>query len=255
MVSRHDSVSPSINQEVVPATQNQSRRPTWTKESIMSIIALKWAYTQKLGNPTAKSILAFLASHNFAGDQSCFKVKTIAAATDLTIRAVQIGLKFLHEKGLVKKEARYAEHGGQLSNEYTLNVPKADVDEWYKSYGEPPVDNLGGGVHLMQGGGAPDAGGGVNQVHPLNNNKYNNNINKKLLSKDEQKKHKAVNNLKIKENFREDNQKKHDFADSMNQMASEKRHIQESEQHKRAAMPDELRDKIKKIKTLGAMIA
>ncbi len=44
------------------------------------------------------------------------------------------------------------------------------------------------------------------------------------------------------------NSKRHDFADSMDQMANEQRHIAEHEQTKRAPMPDFLRELCKKIK-------
>lgn len=212
----------------------------------MSVIALKWAYTQKVGNAVAKNILAFLASHNFAGDQSCFKVRTIMGATEYEESAVRRALKLLAALNLISKHPRFGANGQQLSNEYTLNIPPEYKDDFYSSYGVESVDKSVGGVSVVQGGGVPDTRGGVSVVHPLNNNKYNNNINNKSFCEKEQKKHKAVN--KSKEEWRKENEKQHDFSDSMNQMANEKRHIEESEQYKRAAMPEELRNKIKKMK-------
>jgi hypothetical protein len=160
----------------------------------MSVIGLRWAYSLKLGNATAKSILAFLASHNFAGDQSCFKVKTIGLALDLGETAVKGGLQFLAQHGLIKKEARFGENGSRLSNEYTLNIPKEFIEKSYNDYGSHTifpreiVDNSGGVGRQATGGGSASDGGVGRQATSLNNNKYNNNINKKLLSKSEQKK-------------------------------------------------------------------
>ena len=108
----------------------------------MSIIALKWAYTQKIGNPIAKNILAFLASHNFAGDQSVFKVRTIMAATEYEESSVRRGLKQLADLNLITKQIRFGSSGQQLSNEYTLNIPTDYKDDFYSSYGVSPVDNL-----------------------------------------------------------------------------------------------------------------
>ena len=177
----------------------------------MSIIALRWAYSSPIKNPIEKNILAFLASHNFGGDKSCFKVRNISAATAYSERAVRDALKNLAGNGYLKKVARYGDKGQQLSNEYQLNIPEDFADDCYKAYGEPikevleVVDNsdqklnkTGGGVHHVQGGGAPRAGGGVRHVHPLNNKLLNNNINKKLLYEKDQKKHKPVDNPKEK---------------------------------------------------------
>jgi hypothetical protein len=177
----------------------------------MSIIALKWAYTQKVGNPIAKNILAFLASHNFAGDQSVFKVRTIMAATEYEESSVRRGLKFLAEMNLIKKQIRYGERGQQLSNEYTLNIPTEYKDDFYSSYGVASVDNSMGGVSVRQGGGVSQTAPPLSTGHPLNNNKYNNNINtKSFCDKDEQKKHKAGDK---REDWKEANQKKHSWAE------------------------------------------
>lgn len=149
----------------------------------MSVIAQRWAYSRRIGNPSAKAILAFLASHNFGGDQSCFRIKTIAAATDLSIRTVQNGIEFLLEKGYLKKEARFAESGQQLANEYTLNIPKDYVDSCYAQYGEPSiatnsVDNSTRGGATAAPPPAAAAPSPLQQLHPLNNKSLNNNINK-----------------------------------------------------------------------------
>lgn len=167
----------------------------------MSIIAQKWAYTQKVGNAVAKNILCFLASHNFAGDQSCFKVKTIMAATEYEESSVRRGLALLAEKKLITKQMRFGEKGQQLSNEYSLNIPQEYKDEFYEAYNEKPVDKVvktGGGGVTETGGGCTTERGGVSQVHPLNNNINNNINNKSSYASHEQK---------------SANQKKHDFAE------------------------------------------
>lgn len=144
----------------------------------MSIIAQKWAYSQKLGNPIAKSILAFLASHNFAGDQSCFRIKTIAGATDYDERTIKRGLLFLAEKNLILKHERFAANGQQLSNEYTLNIPNEYKDAFYSDYGKKPVDKVGGGVSESHPPHDTQSPPGVTESHPLNSNIFNNKDNK-----------------------------------------------------------------------------
>ena len=118
----------------------------------MSIIALKWAYSQKVGNPIAKNILAFLASHNFVGDQSCFKVRTIMGATEYEESSVRRGLKILADLNLIKKEARFAASGQQLSNEYSLNIPNEYKDEFYSSYHTGTKISRWGGVSQQDSG-------------------------------------------------------------------------------------------------------
>lgn len=140
----------------------------------MSAIALKWAYSQKIGNAVAKNILGFIASHNFPGGTCIFKVKTLMAATEYEERSVRNALKLLSDKKLILKEIRYGEKGQQLSNEYRLNIPSEYAEKFIQDY----YDLSTGGVHHVHGGGALDAGGGVHHVHPLNNNINNINNNK-----------------------------------------------------------------------------
>jgi hypothetical protein len=63
-----------------------------------------------------------------------------------------------------------------------------------------------------------------------NNNLKSNNLNKSFCD------------LKAK---KAQNEVKHEFAQSMNQMASEQRHIDKHEQIKKTAMPQEIRDKLR----------
>jgi len=226
----------------------------------MSIIAQKWAYSQKLGNATAKAILAFLASHNFGCDQSCFRINTIANALDLSQTAVKSGLIFLAEKGLIKKEARYGDRGERLANQCTLVIPKdyleksySDYDGLYKS--DAPVDNSGGVGRQPTGGGSAAGGGVGRQPTPLNTKILNNNLNKSFYNMESENQpcngksaETAIGCFQPMEPV--DNEVKHDFAGSMDAMASEKRNIDKNTEYKRTEykrteMPDVLRQKVK----------
>lgn len=182
----------------------------------MSVIALKWAYSQKIGNAIAKNILAFLASHNFAGDQSCFKIRTISAATEYDERSVKRGLLLLAEKNLILKKPRFAENGQQLSNEYTLNIPNEYKDDFYSSYGVGTVDKSTGGVTDRHPPHDTQSPPGVTHSHPLNSNNINNNINKKLLAKNDQKQNNAVDNkppVATRQAMKAENEKKPAWAE------------------------------------------
>ncbi len=156
----------------------------------MSVIASKWAYSQSIKNPTAKNILAFIASHNFPGNKVFFSVQTISGATAFSRRAVIDALKWLIESKYLLKEVRIGEDGGQQSNIYTLNIPSAYVEQYCSDYTKLSTSS----VQELHGGGAGAARGGVQELHP-NNNIINNNINNKLLVKNGKKEHKVVDNL------------------------------------------------------------
>ncbi len=182
----------------------------------MSIIAQKWAYSQKLGNIYAKSVLAFLASHNFGNDQSCFRIKTIAGATDMSETSVKESLIFLEEKGLIRKEPRFGSKGERLANEYTLIIPQDYLEKSYKDYDETyksdsPVDKTGGVGRNTPGGGSQYAGGVGRNTTPLNNKLLNNNLNKSF-SNEKSKTQKA------------ENEKKHDWAAMKNEAALIQQH-------------------------------
>lgn len=65
----------------------------------------------------------------------------------------------------------------------------------------------------------------------------------KALDSNERKKKAFVE----KQKYKDENLKRHDFADSMNQMASEKRHIEQNSAHKQSRMPDNLRSLYKSL--------
>lgn len=65
-----------------------------------------------------------------------------------------------------------------------------------------------------------------------------------------QRRYRNTNKQKDKNKIKSfyENEKKHPFANSMNQMASETSHIKENEKNKRAPMPDNLKEQVKRIK-------
>jgi hypothetical protein len=79
----------------------------------------------------------------------------------------------------------------------------------------------GGGMHHVHPPHAPDAPPPLHQMHPLNSNNINNNINKKLLDKNDQKKHNPIGKStcqkgqmrKTKNDWKEENQKKQVWAE------------------------------------------
>jgi hypothetical protein len=56
-----------------------------------------------------------------------------------------------------------------------------------------------------------------------------------------QKKYKNKRNIKTKKSFCEKNSKKHDFSESMDKMANEKKHIEKHEEYKWAGVPEDRR--------------
>ena len=100
----------------------------------MSVVALKWAYSQEIKNPVAKNVLAFLASHNFPGNKTFFSVQTICGATAYSRRSVVDSLKWLVENNYLKKEFRVSEKGAQQSNVYVLNIPDQYMIDFCSDY-------------------------------------------------------------------------------------------------------------------------
>lgn len=71
----------------------------------------------------------------------------------------------------------------------------------------------------------------------------------KSFYKDNEKNKKSVDKCKkIRAEKKKENEKKHDFAESMNKMAQEKKHIEENEKLKYAPMPSNLKTFIQSLK-------
>lgn len=191
----------------------------------MSIIAIRWAYSQPISNPVAKNILVFLCTHDFPGNTSVFKVSTISHATSYSETAVKTALTELHKTGYIKKQARFGENGQKLSNSYTILVPQEYVQEFMETYELPPTHRRE--TPVPQTADAPPP---RRQTPNYKNNAFKNNLKKSFCAD------------------KKENSKKHDFAQNMDQMANESKHIKEHEEIKRAPMPDSLRRLVKSMR-------
>lgn len=100
----------------------------------MSVIAIRWAYSRPIKNPVAKSILVFLCTHDFPGNKSFFKLKTICEATAYSERAVRDAINYLIEHGYLIKNERFADDGRKISNQYELMIDDQFVQEFCNSY-------------------------------------------------------------------------------------------------------------------------
>jgi hypothetical protein len=151
-------------------------------EENMSVIALKWAYSQPISNPVAKNVLAFLASHNFPSNKMFFAIETICRATAYSRTAVKAALNWLVANGYLKKEIRISEDGGQQTNVYVLNISDAYLEEFCSDYNKlstPP----GREATPPQSAGDPPPG---REATP-NSNIINNNFNKRRDSTNDKK--------------------------------------------------------------------
>jgi hypothetical protein len=122
----------------------------------MSIKAISWALSCKTGSPAAKLVLIKLADNANDAGRCWPSVMHIVKHTELSERGVRAHIKALADAGFVRIESRYVE-GVQIPNVYVLNLPQ-DV----------------GVVQEVQGGGAPDAGGGGAGGAPQVNRKERN---------------------------------------------------------------------------------
>src|ERR1700723_1921901 len=108
----------------------------------MSIIAIRWAYSQPISNPIEKSILVFLCTHDFPANMCIFKAETIGRAVSCSKETAIEALKKLHKKKYIEKEKRFAENGRQLSNGIKVLIPQEYVQKFCEDYDLTP----GGGV-------------------------------------------------------------------------------------------------------------
>lgn len=77
------------------------------------------------------TLVVFYLINRANNEFTCFPgIKTIARECNMSARTVQRALGDLEEVGLVKKESRFHEQGGQRSNMYYLQDPQTEkVDE------------------------------------------------------------------------------------------------------------------------------
>lgn len=78
------------------------------------------------------TLVVFYLINRADSELTCFPgIKTIARECNMSTRTVQRALGDLEEVGLVRKESRFHEQGGQRSNMYYLQMPEAEemIDE------------------------------------------------------------------------------------------------------------------------------
>lgn len=114
----------------------------------MSAIAQAWVSSIKVGNQTAKQLLQFYASHNFNRPGFEFKNETLAEQLEVTPRAVRNAHKLLIEKGFIKKEVRHSKTGRQLTNRFSINIPR-EFEENFKRISHV---KRGGGTRFLPRG-------------------------------------------------------------------------------------------------------
>ncbi len=107
----------------------------------MSVQAMTWAFSLKLGSPSLKVTLLALA--NRVGDfNQCFPgIALLAEETDLSERTVKTCIAKLEELGLLERTRRHTPYGYRTSNSYTLMVgtlPNTEFDDEMAVDEHPP---------------------------------------------------------------------------------------------------------------------
>lgn len=75
------------------------------------------------------TLVVFYLINRANNELTCFPcIKTIARECNMSARTVQRALGDLEEVGLVRKESRFYEQGGQRSNLYYLQIPEDEVN-------------------------------------------------------------------------------------------------------------------------------
>jgi DNA-binding transcriptional MocR family regulator len=86
----------------------------------MSVQAVRWAFSAHVGNADAKSVLVALADCHSATTGNCYpSQESLAAKTERSIDTIQRHLKYLEERGLIKRKCRY-KNGYRTSDQYEL---------------------------------------------------------------------------------------------------------------------------------------
>jgi hypothetical protein len=155
-------------------------------------------------------------------------------------RVIERGLKELRKVGLI--ETYQVQKGGVhsfifLDHDF-MHRPLQECLDYYEN--RQPVDNSAlppdktVGTPPTKTSVPPDKNVGL---------KY-----KEIKEIEKEKSFCEIARKKNKEEWRQENAKKHDFAESKNQMASEAKHIEEHEVLKQTPMPDYLKNLVKNLK-------
>lgn len=172
-------------------------------------------------NANEQRLLMFLASHK--GEKGIFpSISLLAKELRIESRSVMRLIKKWVELGVIEVE----ENPGK-NNHYYLHIPCPTSDRNVTSDNEEVIHT-------------PDS----SVTPPLTIEAHTPDRRVTIYNKEE-----LSNNKELLYTKSVDNSKRHDFADSMNQMASEDRHIREHEERKKkdkyTPMPEELRNMIK----------
>ena len=90
----------------------------------MSIQAVAWAISQRLGSPTGKVLLMCLANYaNVNGEIWAAQTK-VAAEAELSRRTTIIWLKKLEKAGYIKRQKRYGKDGYRTTDLITVQLDK-----------------------------------------------------------------------------------------------------------------------------------
>lgn len=154
----------------------------------MSTPALVWIDSIQVGNSTAKSLLRYLATHNFHKPGFFFKNATYMAALEISEKTLQRSFTHLEEKNFITIERRFDENGRQISNGIYLNIPDEFLEKYEKTILEgvknaEQNDAPNSPVNMTTLGASTCRGGSRQYDDPYNNNKTNNKINNKRESK------------------------------------------------------------------------
>jgi len=131
----------------------------------MSVIATYWVDSIQVGNPHAKALLRFLASHNFHKPGFIFKNSTYVSALEVCERTVIRSLQLLEEKGFILKENTFDKNGRQKTNTIYLNIPQEFIDDYEKRM-SINLDSQSYDTKSVKGEGVTESPLGVSQSHP-----------------------------------------------------------------------------------------
>lgn len=119
----------------------------------LSIEAVAWAFKQGI-TPAAKKFVLVALADNADQHGICFPSYThIQEKTSLSRRAVIDNIQALAEEGIIEKVGRARANSSTTTNAYRIPIPS-------KGLADHPL------ISLFAEGGAADAPGGVQEVHP-----------------------------------------------------------------------------------------
>ena len=134
----------------------------------MSIQAVAWAISQRVGSPTGKALLICLA--NYANERGeCWpSQRTIAHEAELSRRTAITWLNRLEEEGFIKRKRRQSKDGFRSSDLVTLQLDKS-------SGLSEPFDPEDTGTENQSANSAPRPNQGESDGHPRCSSRSKNN--------------------------------------------------------------------------------